>query len=231
MVDGSAITEDQYNNLQFHQIPFEGYLDQFVTGTFGSTFYTTKLMKLEDCCAILAKTGMKLRFSMHPSAGVNDHLASLKRLVQKYGLLKDLSIIVNDISALFTAFGNDIGGYCFANATGSSWESGAAKPVNSGFVAAQAAKTTYGISVPINCGLWVDSLFADMDKAEQLVSDILDEGFTAGAIAGVAHDTIDGATRTGNETVQLWSEDVRWLMSIGVTEITEGNNTSLGLNW
>ena len=224
--DGSAIEEDEYNNKYFHEIPFS-YLDQFRTGSFGNLFLSTRFLKLEDCCEFLAKTGMKLRFSMHPATGINTiaKLGNLKRLVQKYGLLKDLSIIVNDITSIFPVFGNDIGCYCFPNANGSSWEEGAEKPVNSGFVAAQAAKTTYGITVPINCGLWEDSLFSNKVAAENLVSDILDAGFTAGAF----NDTITGID--GSEHNYCWSEDFRWLMSIGITEFTEGYNTSVGLNW
>ena len=187
-------------------------------------FLDTKIMTCEECFEFLAKTGMKLRLSLHPTRGVNAHLAELKRMMQKYGLLNDATIIVNDIASVFTAFGNDIGGYCFPNAVGSNWE-GSTNRVDVALTDAIAAKQTYSITVPISCGLWSDSLFANQTKAAELVEDILNEGFTAGVFTYTFTGT-DGTSHTC-----LWSEDMRWLMSIGVTEFTDGFNTSIGLNW
>lgn len=221
--DGSRITSDAYNGMRFDQIPFS-HLDQYVYGSYGAFFLDARLMKLETCFEYLAKTGMKLCFSLHPATGINTKLTELKRLVQKYGLLKDLKIIVNHIESVFGTFGNDIGGYIFPNATESNW-TGDTKRVDVALTNAIAAKSTYGITVPITCGLWADSLFSDRSKAEQLLSDILDQGFTA----NVFTYTLTGIDGTSHN--YLWSEDMRWLMSIGVTEFTDGYNTSVGLNW
>lgn len=227
--DGSVITDDEYNGDRFDQIPFD-YLLQFSAGyQFGPVFYDIKTMRLEEGLAFLSKTGMKLRFSMHPSAGINTSakLAELKRLVAKYGLLKDLTIIVNDFDSLYAAFGNDIGGYCFPNSTGASWSEGATNRPDAALTKAQTAAINHpDITVPISCGLWVDSLFSDKTKAEALVKDVLDAGYAAEAFS-YYHVGIDG----GESRLQLWSEDYRWLMSIGVTGFTDGYNSSIGLNW
>ena len=221
--DGSRITSDEYNGMRFDQIPFS-HLDQYVYGSYGALFLDVRLMKLETCFEYLAKAGMKLCFSLHPATGINTELTELKRLAQKYGLLKDLKIIVNDIASVFGTFGNDIGGYIFPNATESNW-TGDTNRVDVALTNAIAAKSTYGITVPITCGLWADSLFSDHSKAEQLLSDILDLGLTANVFS-YTHTGIDGSSHN-----ILWSEDIRWLMSIGVTEFTDGYNTSVGLNW
>lgn len=222
--NGNKITSDSYNGKYFDEIPFAHLYDNYVYGVSGTMFLDTKIMTCDECFEFLAKTGMKLRLSLHPYRGVNTYLSELKRMMQKYGLLDDATIIVNDIASVFTAFGNDIGGYCFPNAVGSNWE-GSTKRVDVALTDAIAARQTYSITVPISCGLWSDSLFANRTKASELVKDILDEGFTAGVFTYTFTGT-DGTSHTC-----LWSEDMRWLMSIGVTEFTDGFNTSIGLNW
>ena len=223
--NGTAITDTSYNGDYFNEIPFS-YLYQFGYGSYGTMFNGTKVMTLEDCFKFIAKTGLKLRFSMHPYTGINtsEKLAELRALVEKYGLLKDLTIIVNDIATLFTAFGNDIAGYCFSNTIGSTWD-GSTNRVDAALTNALAAKTTYNITTQISCGLWTDSLFTDATKAAELVRDILDEGFTAGAFV------YDFVGTDGTTHAYLWSEDMEWLMGIGVTEFTDNYNTSCGLNW
>ena len=227
-MDGDTISDTTYNNMYFSSIPFD-YLTQFSAGYgYGPAFYDIKTMKLEECFEFAAKTGMKIRFSMHPSYGINtpENLTNLKRLVAKYGLLKDLTIIVNHFDELYPAFGNDIGGYVFGNSVGASWSEDAENRVDACLTNALQAKTDYPtVTVPISCAMWTDSLFTDKEKAEELVEDILDEGFIAESFSH-NHVGIDGSSH-----LMLWSEDYRWLMSIGVTGFTDGYNTSIGLNW
>jgi hypothetical protein len=228
-MDGTLITDTQYDGMRFDKIPFDYLLNYSAGYQFGPAFYDVKTMRLEEGLAFLAKTGMKLRFSMHPVTGINtaEKLADLKRLVQRYGLLKDLTIIVNDFESLYAAFGNDVGGYCFPNKANSSWDEGATNRPEEALEKALAAKAAHpDITVPISCGLWTPALFSDRTRAEALVSDVLDAGFTAEAFS-YYHVGIDG----GPSHLPLWSEDIRWLMSIGVTGFTDGYNSSIGLNW
>ena len=224
--DGSTITDSAYNGKRFHEIPY-AYLEQFDWGRLYGVpaFEGLKGMKLDDYFEFLSKTGMSPRFSMHPSVGINttENLTALKKLVNTYGLLSKLTILVNNIDQVFPVFGNDIAGYCFGNATGSSWDGD--KRVDSGFEAALAAKEKHGITTEISCGLWSDSLFSDRDKAKEFVGQIRVAGFSAGVFE-YTHIGIDGTSHS-----QLWSEDLRWLASIGVTEFTINYHTSVGLNW
>ena len=221
--DGTKITNIQYDGEPFHNIPF-GYINQYRAGVYGSAFYDVHFMKLEDCFKFLAETGMKLRMSMHPYAGINTNLVHLRRLIEKYGLLKDTTVIVNDISTLFGTFGNDIGGYCFPNSVGATWD-GVENRIDEALTKAQSAKVNYGITCPISCGMWADGLFSNLSNTEELVSDILDAGFSAGVFS-YNYTGIDGQSHS-----YLFAEDIHKLMSLGVTEFTEGYNTSLGLNW
>lgn len=224
--DGTVITDETYNGEYFHNIPYS-YLEQFDWGMrWGEPAFTgTKGMKLEDYFEFCAKTGISPRFSMHPANGVNttENLTSLKNLVNKYGLLKKLTILVNNIAQIFPVFGNDIAGYCFGNSTEATWDG--VSRIDDAFTKAQSAKETYGITVPICCGMWADGIFSDLDKAKTLVADIRDAGFDAG-IFEYTHTGIDGSSHR-----MLWSDDIRWLASIGVTEYTTDYHTSNGLNW
>ena len=225
--DGSKIIDATYQNgTYFHEIPFS-YLQQFDCGiAYGSpTFDGTKVMRLSDYFEYLAKVGVAPRFSMHPAYGINteENLTSLRRLCERYGLLNKLTILVNDISTLYPIFRDDIAGYCFGNSVGAQKEG--SNRIDAGFTKAKAAKETYNIKTQINCGLWTDGIFADPEYAKTLVNEILDEGFTAGVF------TYSFIGTDGTMHNYLWSEDIRWLASIGVTEFTDGYNTSNGLNW
>lgn len=223
--NGSVITDETYNGQSFHNIPWS-YLETLGYGSYGSIFNTTRILTLDECFKFLVKTRMKLGLSMHPRAGINTtaNLASLKSMIKKYGLLEDASIIVNNIDELFTAFGNDIGEYVFGDSLTDTF----ADPVNTprkALTDASTAKATYSITTKITCGLWVPELFAHKAQAETLINDILDAGFAIRAFM-YNHTGIDGSSH-----LAMWSRDIEWLLSLGVTEFTDGYNTSIGLNW
>ena len=222
--DGTTISSSEYNGLHFNEIPWS-YLSQFTVGNFGPSFLDVGLMKIDDFFDFCARTGIAPMFSMHPITGVQTagNLANLKALVKKYNLLDKLIIKVpiykdgstyylDNFTNIFAVFGNDIAGYTINVPYGMPDLTYAVDLFDS---------VSGTCTVPKTIEYWASQIEAD----NTLVSNALTNGYAVSA-ATDSNTDVSGAT-TGTITAAR----AKQLISIGVTQFTDDNNTSIGLYW
>lgn len=222
--DGTVITESEYNNMYFNEIPWS-YLKELITGNYGATFADSHLMTLDDFFAFCAKTGISPMFSMHPRPGIQTAgaLASLKALVKKYGLLDKLIIKMplvldegeynlSNFTAIFSVFGNDIAAYEVDGVQGMS---------NPESVITLFDGVSSGCTVRKVIEWWASQLSTD----NTLIASAIASGYEV-SCAQNSYTDISGETLSS-----FSSEFVKQMMTLGVTEFTDNYNMSNGLYW
>ena len=200
--DGSAIAA-AYQDRPISDFDYSDLL-QFDFGIWkGMPFAGQRLPTLEDFFKVCAKTGMHPMLSVHPS--LDGYWSDIKNLAIKYGLLNKLNIKASRAIIVYpmAVLGDDIESYTIDTSL-------SASEVISSF---DTYKTTYGIA-KAKCVIEFDYSSISSSK----VSDVVAAGYFCGC-----YNYTNSAT--------TYFERVKTLIEMGVTELTDDYNCSVGLNW
>ena len=218
--DGTVITESEYNNKRFSEIPFS-YLDGLDWGvSTNEAFAGEKPQLISEFFQTCAKTGIHPMLSFHPaSQSTAENFAEIKAMAKKYGVLDKLTIktpassnTVTELATAFSVFGYEIEGYT-ANVT----NGGNVSTVIANFDALNIDKTKV-----ICC---IEQFAGSSTLNETAISNILSAGYEAGIAQG-SHTRVDGTSGT-----ELTATDYEYFTSLGVTTFTSATFASYGLNW
>ncbi len=193
--DGKVLTPPNY----FCDFTYEELLN-YEYGSWKNEIYKgEKIPLLEDFFALCAKTGMRPMFSTHPGLTL-EQWQEVKKMLQKYGLLKNFHIKSFEIEILKTAhsvFGETIDGYTH----------------DIGWWTEDSINNIQSIGIDTNkCRVGAEVLFDQY--TEEIAEQIISAGFFAAAWDAKRRDF----------------EEYERLISWGVSEFTEDYHCSFGLN-